>query len=283
MEAKTNVRPYMKGGINMAILHNIYFSAKGTTRTCAECIGTNLHMEMESYNWCSPAPAALPEISGEDVLLFSMPVYGGFIPKMCVDLAAGLKGDGTPAIIAAVYGNRHYDDALLQMKDLLEERGFRVIAAGAFLAEHSIFPAVAAGRPDDRDRAAMEAFAAKCAQLLERGDFSQYGEIELPGTPGYDASAFKGVPLKPDGDKSCVACGTCVTVCPRHAIDPESPAKTDAKLCISCGACINACPTGARNYHGIAYKTAELPFKKKCSVYRQPEAYYLSEKTAGGL
>ncbi len=31
-----------------------------------------------------------------------------------------------------------------------------VIAAGAFLAEHSVFPSVASGRPDARDKAAME-------------------------------------------------------------------------------------------------------------------------------
>ena len=54
----------------------------------------------------------LLEISSEDVLLFSMPVYGGFIPQSCAKMARNLKGSNTPAIIAAVYGNRHYDDAL---------------------------------------------------------------------------------------------------------------------------------------------------------------------------
>lgn len=77
-----------------------------------------------------------------------------------------LKGSNTLAIIAAVYGNRHYDDALLQMKDILTERGFCVIAAGAFIAEHSVFPSVATRRPDEGDKAAMKKFAAKCCQLL---------------------------------------------------------------------------------------------------------------------
>lgn len=262
----------------MALLHNIYFSAKGTTEMCAECIGTNLRLEMKVYNWCIEPCQAPLKISGEDVLLFSMPVYGGFIPEGCANMAERLEGDNTPAIIAAVYGNRHYDNALLQMKDILEKQGFKVIAAGAFLAEHSIFPSVGAGRPDDRDREAMTEFAQKCRQLLMKGNFQQYKEIEVPGEAGYDAMSFKGVPLKPNGDKSCIKCLKCVGICPQNAIASDNPCKTDSELCISCGACIRVCPVGARNYHGVVYKAAKLQFEKKCSEYRSPEMYYVSEK-----
>lgn len=141
------------------MLYNIYFSAKGTTEICAACIGQGLSMEMKPYNWLETPCNELLEIPQGDVLLFSMPVYGGFIPQICAHMAENLKGDNTPAVIVAVYGNRHYDDALLQMKDILTRQGFVVIAAGAFLAEHSVFPSVASGRPDERDKAAMEEFA----------------------------------------------------------------------------------------------------------------------------
>lgn len=112
-------------------------------------------MEMKSYNWINTPCNELLEIPKDDVLLFSMPVYGGVIPQLCAHMAENIKGDNTLAVIAAVYGNRHYDDALLQMKDLLTKQGFVVIAAGAFLAEHSIFPSVASERPDEKDKAAM--------------------------------------------------------------------------------------------------------------------------------
>ena len=101
------------------ILHNIYFSAKGTTEMCAGCIGQGLNLQMKPYNWFKKPCNELLEISGEDVLLFSMPVYGGFIPQPCAKMAKNLKGNNTSAIIAAVYGNRHYDDVLLHMKDIL--------------------------------------------------------------------------------------------------------------------------------------------------------------------
>ncbi len=163
------------------------------------------------------------------------------------------------------------------MKDILQKQGFKVIAAGAFLAEHSIFPSVGAGRPDGQDKEAMAGFAAECRKILEKGNFQQYGEIEVPGEAGYDAASFKGVPLKPSGDKTCIKCRKCADICPKKAISPENPCKTDSELCISCGACIHVCPVGARNYRGIIYKTAEAQFKKKCSEYRFPETYFVSK------
>lgn len=173
------------------------------------------------------------EISGEDVLLFSMPVYGGFIPQPCAKMARNLKGSNTPAIIAAVYGNRHYDDALLQMKDILTEQGFYVIEAGGFIAEHSVFPSVASGRPDDKDKAAMKAFAAKCCQLLSIRSLKNYKDISLPGTQGYDGFSYEG-----------------------------DFRKTNNELCIACGACIKVCPAGARNYHCEAYEEVKKDFEK---------------------
>ncbi len=256
-------------------LYNVYFSAKGTTRLCADCIAEGLNLEKKDYDWLTASEPEKIAVSSEDALLFSMPVYGGYIPKLCAERAAALHGDHTPAIIAAVYGNRHYDNALLQMKDLLESQGFHVIAAGAFLAEHSIFPAVAEGRPDEKDLAVMREFAGKCEKLLKEKDLWMEKEIALPGNPDYDASVFKGVPFHPEGDKNCTGCGKCVQVCPVKAIARENPRKTDAARCISCGACIKVCPEKARDYRGEAYLTARKGFEEKCAAYRKPETFYI--------
>lgn len=265
----------------MAILHNIYFSAKGTTKICAEHIAKNLHMTTSSSNWLT-SPCDIPTELGEnDVLLFSMPVYGGFIPQICARMADNLKGNNTPAIIAGIYGNRHYDNALLQMKDILTKRGFRVIAAGAFLAEHSIFPSVAAGRPDEKDKAAMAEFAAVCRTMLESSD--DYEEISLPGNPAYDASVFKGAALKPEGSDLCIECGVCIAICPVDAIKPDNWRETDRERCMSCGACIHACPVGARDYHGEAYEQAKAGFEKRCAEYRLPETFFCKKKAGDEL
>lgn len=257
------------------MLYNVYFSAKGTTKKCAQYIASEINMEMREYNWLVDSERKEIDLMKEDVLLLSMPVYGGFIPKICIPWTERLKGHGTPAIIAAVYGNRHYDNALIQMKELLEKQGFVVIAAGAFLAEHSIFPTVAAGRPDEEDRSAMRVFAGRCRHLVERGAVWENRKIEVPGKTDYDPSAFKGVAFQPDGDDTCTACRKCVEVCPQHAISAENPRITKSELCISCGACIHVCITGARDYHGEKYHTGKAGFEERCAEYRKPEMYYI--------
>lgn len=257
------------------ILHSIYFSAKGTTEKCADCIGHGMNLETKSYNWFREPCSDILEIPDDDVLLFSMPVYGGYIPQLCADMAKFLKGSGTPAIISAVYGNRHYDDALLQMKDILTEQGFIVIAAGAFLAEHSVFPTVAAGRPDTDDENAMKQFAVKCRHILNSCDWENLGEIVLPGTPGYDGYSYEGLPFKPNGNDKCISCGECAAICPVKAIDKATPKETAYDLCIACGACIKACPVGARNYHCETYEQVRVDFEKMCSAYRTPETFYI--------
>jgi Pyruvate/2-oxoacid:ferredoxin oxidoreductase delta subunit len=44
--------------------------------------------------------------------------------------------------------------------------------------------------------------------------------------------------------RGCVACGSCVRVCPKGAIaiDRGLYAKVDADLCIGCGLCAKTCP-----------------------------------------
>ena len=44
--------------------------------------------------------------------------------------------------------------------------------------------------------------------------------------------------------KECVACGCCVTTCPKHAIAIAFgvTAQIDQDLCVGCGKCARVCP-----------------------------------------
>lgn len=44
--------------------------------------------------------------------------------------------------------------------------------------------------------------------------------------------------------RECVACGTCVKVCPRAAIQVVSgvAARVNGPLCVGCGKCARVCP-----------------------------------------
>ena len=256
----------------------VYFSPTGNTKKSVEAMAGALDPDFTVIDVTAPEQASVErEFSSEELVIFGMPVYMGRIPAAAAPRLQGLKGNHTPCILAATYGNRHYDDALVQMRDLLEKQGFIVIAAGAFLAEHSIFTTVAAGRPDEDDRAAMKEFAGRCRDLLAQRELWEDKKIQVPGKTAYDPSAFKGVPFHPDGDEKCVGCGKCVQVCPQGAISRENPRETDGALCISCGACIAVCPEKARDYHGEAYLAARAGFEEKCAQYRKPEMYYIAE------
>jgi formate hydrogenlyase subunit 6/NADH:ubiquinone oxidoreductase subunit I len=54
------------------------------------------------------------------------------------------------------------------------------------------------------------------------------------------------MPYKID-PKKCIACGTCVAICPVWAIASGAGGKyeIDPKKCISCGTCADVCPARA--------------------------------------
>ena len=59
--------------------------------------------------------------------------------------------------------------------------------------------------------------------------------------------------------EKCIACGTCVKVCPQGAISVSGGALvTDEALCTGCGKCCEACPPEARELCGKPYTVEEL-------------------------
>lgn len=44
---------------------------------------------------------------------------------------------------------------------------------------------------------------------------------------------------------NCVACGTCISVCPVEAISEGDIYKIDPDTCIECGSCAEVCPSEA--------------------------------------
>ena len=106
----------------------------------------------------APRPETL---SADTVAVFAAPVYGGRIPRTALERMEGIRGEGTPAVVMAVYGNRAFEKAAAELADFVRARGFVPVAAAAFVGEHSYSTErtpIAAGRPDGQDLAAAEAF-----------------------------------------------------------------------------------------------------------------------------
>jgi len=81
------------------------------------------------------------------ITVIVVPVYGGRIAETALERMEGIYGQDSPAVAVVVYGNRDYDDALLELRDWCVAHGFVPVAGAAFIGEHSY------SRPD-RARAA---------------------------------------------------------------------------------------------------------------------------------
>ena len=202
-------------------------------------------------------------ISEEDQVLIAMPSFGGRAPAVAIERLKQIAGNGAKCTLVCVYGNRAYEDTLVEMEDAAKECGFRVVAAVAAVAEHSILPQYATGRPDASDEKQLADFAAKIA-----GRDSVI--TSLPGNRPYKKSSGAGLVPKPT--KDCVKCGLCAEKCPVQAIDPASFA-ADPKLCIGCMRCVKQCPKNARKVNGLMVSIAGMAIKKACSVRKENELY----------
>lgn len=256
-------------------IHSVYFSATFTTRRIVREITSCLTAEVVEHDvTCDGADIAPIVLGRTDLLVIGMPVYAGRIPQDVVRRIANLKGDGTPAIIVAVYGNRDYDDALLELRDVVMANGFRVVSAGAFIARHSIFPSVATDRPDAGDIACIREFAGRSGELVQSIDAD--AEIPAINVKGNYPYKTPGTPaLKPVTSAECVGCGACAEQCPVSAITVDGCAVTDNARCITCGRCLVVCPVSARIFPEPVYSAAGAKFHQAYSALRPNETYYM--------
>lgn len=253
--------------------HLVYFSATYTTKKIVQQIATQIGAHTTEYDVTKTTPQHEIVLNSQDLLIVGVPVYAGRIPEQASHALRRIKGNGTPALLVCVYGNRDYDDALLELKDSTEANGFKVISAGAFIARHSIFPTVGTNRPDEKDAALIHEFTAKSLSLLQSTtDFQLLSEVSVKGNRPYRTPGK--IPLQPKGNRKCNACGSCVKLCPVQAIPKESPRKTDKEKCISCGRCIVICPQAARHFGGLLYKLVRRKFVNAYSVRKEPETMF---------
>lgn len=250
-------------------LNLIYFSATATTKNILRYIAEGTGMaEVVNYDitrWQQK------EVSLEidEIAIFGVPVYAGRIPGVAAEALKSFKGKNTPAIVVCVYGNRDFDDALLELNDIIMGNGFKIISAAAFVAQHSIFPVTGSGRPDGADKKIALGFGHDSMIKLNNTEgIDDSSEISVKGNFPYKEPGA--VPIKPKANKKCNSCGTCARLCPVQAIDEDNPRKTNDSICISCARCIYVCPEKARYFGGLIYKIASRKFAKAYSDRKEP-------------
>jgi len=257
----------------------IYFSPTHTTKRVLDRIACGLGASsVERIDLTPPSSRTrrLPDVRG-GLTIIGAPVYAGRIPLEAAQRIRRLQAHGAVAVVVALYGNREYEDALLELRDIAIEAGFVPVAGAAFIGEHSYNSAetpIATGRPDAADMEKAEQFGAVVRHALDALE-------TIEGLPLLQVAGefpYRERSKEPKGTPTtlsdlCTRCGECVAACPVAAIDAGDVLNTDENLCILCSACVKACPTDARVWEHAWVRSAATWLTENCSARKEPETY----------
>ena len=253
------------------MVSQITFSPTGGTDKVAGIITKEWGKPVREIDLCNvETDTSSRDFEKDDIAVIAVPSFGGRVPGLAVQRISRLHADQTPCAIVCVYGNRAYEDTLAELQDTAEKAGFKVIAAIAAIAEHSIMHQYAAGRPDVEDESELRCFAKKILEKIN-GGANGMSTPQIPGNRPYKKAGGAGLVPKVSGH--CTSCGLCARQCPAQAISNENPKVTDSKKCISCMRCVARCPQAARKVNGAMVSVAALAMKKACSVRKDNELY----------
>jgi ferredoxin len=265
--------------MNETVTRLVYFSPTGTTKTVLQGIARGMQPPaVEIIDITTPeARKQQLQTSEDEILVIGVPVYMGRVPALITEWLNAIQARHTPAVCVVVYGNRVYEDALLELNDIVRKCGVIPVAGGAFIGEHSFSnpeTPIAAGRPDKGDLNHAEEFGRKIREKLRSvSSVSELSEVELPGVYPYRGDPtlwnvdFIAV------DERCSHCGVCAAGCPAGAINPENSADIDTDTCITCCACIRHCPEHARTMKPGLVREASVRLNTLYPEPKMPEWY----------
>lgn len=254
----------------------VYFSGTGTTQKVATALSKSVAQGLDAswQEYCFNLPKAREtdlSFGPDDLVVLGVPVYAGRVPNLLLPYVRDMvHGNGALVVPVVLYGNRNFDDGLMELRNVARDNGFHPVAAGAFVGEHSFSKILGAGRPDDQDMALVQQLAQAVIDNVKSLTQAPAQAVEVEGCdpirPYYTPRDRHGEPIKDflkakpvtDPDK-CVKCGLCARVCPMGAIDPNDVSSVVGK-CIKCCACVKKCPMGAKyfDHEGYLYHQHEL-------------------------
>lgn len=245
----------------------VYFSATGTTKQVVTTIAASLAQQagvpLKTADFTIPAGRATPLVFEEgDLVIFGTPVYAGRVPNLLIKFVATAQGNGAMAVPVVLYGNRAYDDALMELRNTLEAGGFRTVAGAAFVGEHAFTHSLAAGRPNQEDLAIAQEFARQVAEKVAHLEsFDHHTPVPVQGNdpigPYYQprdraGNAIDIRKVKVKTNENCVKCKRCAKHCPMGSISMENPMEITG-ICIKCNSCVKKCPKGAKYFSDPNY------------------------------
>lgn len=267
-------------------INALYFSATGTTKKVitgiAQQIFKNSKQDTILHSFDFTLPAARKDtlsFNEEDLLIIGVPVIAGRVPNVLLEYLNSMVGNGALAVAVVVYGNRNYDDALIELKNILEDDGFKVFAGGAFIGEHSFSDILAKNRPDEKDIAVISEFANQIIKKMAAGDKIQTVVVkgEKPYRDYYKPKDANGNPVDirkvtPKTNSNCTNCMLCAMVCPMGSIDFDDVTKQKG-ICIKCCACVKKCPRNAKYFDDYNYLRHKRELEIEFAFRKEPELF----------
>ncbi|MFH2011623.1 MAG: EFR1 family ferrodoxin [Pseudomonadota bacterium] len=266
--------------MNLELLKLVYFSPTGTTKKIVEAIAQGIDIKAMKLFDITKLGSSKQQLqtSENELLIIGMPVYFGRAQANAIEWLTTVKAHNTPTICVVVYGNREYEDALLELKDTAIKAGCLPIACGAFIGEHSFSTnetPIAAGRPDTEDINYANSFGQKIMEkILSVPSIDHIAGVTVPGKYPYkniedSVKMFSFIDFIAVND-SCLQCGLCSQNCPVDAIDPENSKSINIRKCILCNACIKVCPENARYIDNDTIKNIAQHLNQKCQTRKEP-------------
>lgn len=257
----------------------VFFSPTETTAKIVNRIAQGIGQEVVSrINLTLPDTRRQQiEQMRDELTIFGTPVYAGRVPTEALRRLQQIKGDNTPAVVVVVYGNREYEDALLELTDSVAGLGFKPVAGGAFIGEHSYSSGttpIAPGRPDDEDMEKAKRFGESIREKIGRlHTLDDMPVLQVPGNYPYVEWPQPSKMAPVTVESLCTLCGECAAACPTEAITVEESVLTDKDLCIRCSACIKKCPTEARKWENDHIDQIRKWLTEKCLQRKEPQIY----------
>ena len=267
-------------------VHAVFFSPTGNAKkvicTVADAVGAALGVPVAYDDFTLPQARQETRSYGPgDLVVFGTPTYAGRIPnKLLPFVQSGFQGNGALAVPVAVFGNRSYDNALMELRNELEAHGFHTVAGGAFACRHAFTDALADGRPDWDDKRQMGEFAARIADKVK--DLTDIpAPVAVPGDAaapyyvpkGTDGQPVKFLKAKPQTDLGkCTDCGACARLCPMGAINPSNVAEVPG-TCIKCQRCVRKCTKHAKYFDDPAFLSHVAMLEQNFTEPKENEVY----------